>query len=313
MKRVDDIWSAIAATTDRTSVFRRVDETHPLPLYAGIDHDGHRVLMLVTAQVPSQVPPPGIVHVVCNQREDGDFAIILRLGRPEFDEVFGRLCQDLVDATRGTVPALGAEALLRRLGRWRKLLEVGTRATLSDVALRGLVGELWFLQHVAMRRLDADAAVQGWVGPLGAPQDFIVGNELFEIKACSPPASHVNIASLQQLDAGDSPLRLVVVWLAAAAADAKDSFSPAQLVQSLRSALEHTASASTEFALRLAEAGFADADEYERVWYQVTHVRAYAVHGDFPRLTRAVVPLGVGDATYTVALRACDPFEQNIE
>ena len=155
MTRVDELWEAIAATTDRTSIFRRVDETHPLSLYAGIDHDGRRGLMLVTAQTPPQLPPPGIVHVVCNQRENGEFAIILQLGRPEFDEVFGRLCQDLVDATRTAVPALGAEAVLRRLGRWRKLLEVGERTTLSDIALRGLIGELWFLQHVALHRLGA--------------------------------------------------------------------------------------------------------------------------------------------------------------
>ena len=135
------------------------------------------------------------MHFVFNQREHGEFAIILQLGRPEFDEVFGRLCQDLVDATRAAVPALGMEALLRRLGRWRKLLEVGERTTLSDIALRGLIGELWFLQRVALRRLGVDAAAQGWVGPLDAPQDFIVGQNVFEIKTCAPPASHVTIAS----------------------------------------------------------------------------------------------------------------------
>ena len=312
MTRVDELWNAIAATTDRTGVFRRVDETHPLSLYAGIDHDGRRVLMLVTSNVPPQLPPPGIVHVVCNQRENGEFAIILQLGRPEFDEVFGRLCQDLVDATRTAVPTLGAEAVLRRLGRWRKLLEVGQRTTLSDAALRGLIGELWFLQHVALRRLGADAAVQGWVGPLDAAQDFIVGEEMFEIKTCTPAASHVTIASLQQLDAAGAPLYLVVVWLAVAAAGATESFSPAQLVQALRAAIETSASASTEFALRLAEAGYTDAEEYERTWYHVTTVRYYRVQHDFPRLTRGVVPQGVGDATYTIALNACTPFEQDI-
>jgi hypothetical protein len=313
MTRVDELWNTIAATTDRTNVFRRVDETHPLSLYAGIDHDGRRVLMLVTAQAPPQLPPPGIVHVVCNQRENGEFAMILQLGRPEFDEVFGRLCQDLVDATRTAVPALGAEAVLRRLGRWRKLLEVGQRTTLSDTALRGLVGELWFLQHVAFRRLSLDAAVQGWVGPLDAPQDFIVGEDVFEIKTCAPPASHVTIASLQQLDAGEAPLHLVVVWLAGATAGAKDAFNPAQLVQALRTALETSASATTEFALRLAEAGYTDAEEYERTWFHVTNVRYYRVRDDFPRLTRVVVPQGLDEVTYTLALNACAPFEQHIE
>ena len=77
--------------------------------------------------------------------------------------------------------------------------------------------------------------------------------------------------------------------------------------------METSASASTEFALRLAEAGYTDAEEYERTWYHVTNVRYYRVQDDFPRLTRGVVPPGVGDATYTIALDACAPFEQHIE
>ena len=105
---------------------------------------------------------------------------------------------------------------------------------------------------------------------------------------------------------------LVVVWLAVAAAGATDAFSPAQLVQSLRAAIETSASASTEFALRLAEAGYTDAEEYERTWYHVTNVRNYRVQGDFPCLTRGAVPPGVGDATYTIALNACTPFERDI-
>ena len=105
----------------------------------------------------------------------------------------------------------------------------------------------------------------------------------------------------------------MVVWLAVATAVAKFAFSPAQLVQSLRMAFESTASASTEFALRLAEAGYTDAEEYGRTWYHVTNVRSYRVRDDFPRLTRAVVPSGVGDGTYTIALDACAPFEEQIE
>ena len=76
--------------------------------------------------------------------------------------------------------------------------------------------------------------------------------------------------------------------------------------------METSARASTEFALRLAEAGYTDAEEYERTWFHVTNVRYYRVQDDFPRLTRTVVPPGVGDATYTVALNACTPFEQDI-
>lgn len=311
MTQVEEIWHAIATTTDRPRVFRRVDETHPLSLYAGIDHDGKRVLLLVTEHAPPALPPPGVVHVVCNQRENGEYAIILELGRPDFDEVFGRLCQDLVDATRNATPATGGEVLLRRLGRWRKLLEVGQRTTLSEMALRGLIGELWFFQHVALARLSVEAAVQAWIGPLDAPQDFIVGQDVFEVKTCAPSAQNVTIASLQQLDA--APLFLVAVWLVAAAPNDAGAFSVAQFVRTIRGSVEVSASATTEFALRLAEAGYTDAEDYERTWYRVTHVQCFQVRDDFPRLTRTMVPAGVGDAKYTVDLGACAPYETPLE
>lgn len=307
MTRVEEIWQDIASTTDRARIFRRVDETHPLSLYAGIDHEGKRVLLLVTKEPPPTLPSPGVVNIICNQRESGEYAIILELGRPDFDEVFGRLCQDLVDATRNATPATGGELLLRRLGRWRKLLEAGQRTTLSEAALRGLIGELWFFQNIASARLGLDAAVQAWVGPLDAPQDFVLGEEVFEVKTCNPAARHVRIASLQQLDA--APLYLVTVWLAAATSETEGAFTVADLVRAIRARVELSPVASTEFALRLAEAGYSDAEDYERMWYRVTHVRCFEVRDDFPRLVQSAIPAGIGDATYSVDLGACVSFE----
>ena len=120
MTRVEELWQEIASQSSRTTLFRRVDDTHPLDLYAGIDHQGKHVLLLVTLEAPPTLPPPGIVAIACNRRADNEFALILQLARPEFDELFGRLCQDLVEATRDAAPQHGAEALLRRfLRRWR--------------------------------------------------------------------------------------------------------------------------------------------------------------------------------------------------
>jgi hypothetical protein len=175
MTRVEQIWQDIQAQSGGAGLFRRIDETHPLDLYAGIDYRGQRVLMLVVHDAPLNIPQPGVVEVTCNQRGDQDFALILQLVRPQFEELFGRLCQDLVDATRDVLPDNGAGEILQRLARWRKLLEAGPRTALSDDALRGLVGELWTLRSMAIPRFGVDTAVTGWVGSLGAPQDFVLG------------------------------------------------------------------------------------------------------------------------------------------
>lgn len=309
MTRVEQLWQDISTQSGQPGLFRRVDESHPLDLYAGIDYQGKRVLMLVTEAAPPALPPPGVVEIACNQRADREFAIILQLARPEYDEIFGRLCQDLVDATRDASAQHGADLLLRRLGRWRKLLEVGQRTTLSDAALRGLIGELWFLRSVAIERSGVEAGVKGWVGPLDAPQDFVLGEAVVEIKTCAPGAQQVAISSLQQLDAGGAPLYLGVVWLAPADQGDSEAFAAAQLVASLRTAIEVSPVASVEFELRLAEAGYADHEEYERAWYRVTQARYFLVRDDFPRLSRAGVPAGVLDAKYVIDLGACGAYE----
>ena len=66
MTRVEELWREIAAQSSRTGLFRRVDDNHPLDLYAGIDHQGKRVLLLVAHDTPLSLPPPGIVEVACN-------------------------------------------------------------------------------------------------------------------------------------------------------------------------------------------------------------------------------------------------------
>ena len=312
MTRVDDLWRDIATQSNRTGLFRRVDDTHPLDLYAGVDHQGKRVLLLVVRDAPPNLPSPGIVEIVCNQRGDAEWAIIVQLARPDFDELFGRLCQDLIDGTRGSTPETGGEALLRRLGRWRRLLEVGHRRTLSGIELRGLIGELWFLRTVALPRLGPQAAVQGWLGPLAAPHDFVVGDLVVEIKTCVPGSTDVMITSLEQLDGGIEPLYLGAVSLAPSTSSSADAFTTTMLVTGIRESFESSQSALTEFDLRLAEAGYVDGEDYTRSWFHISGVRYFAVRDDFPRLIPTLVPTGIRDVNYVIDLRACAAFEEEL-
>jgi hypothetical protein len=309
MTRVEELWNEISARPSPSRLFRRIDESHPLDLYAGIDHQGKRVLLLISDVAPPTLPAAGVVEITANQRADREFAVVLQVGRQEYAEIFGRLCQDLVDFTRDAVPQNGAEALLRRVARWRKLLEFGQSTILSGAALRGLVGELWFLRFVALDRVGTDLAIKSWVGPFEAPQDFVFDDLAVEIKALSPGLERVTISSMQQLHAADIALFLAVVILAPADQNAADTFTVGQLVRSVRDIAGARASALLELELRLAEAGYSDHEEYERTWYRVTHVRYFNIRGDFPRLTREQVPAGILDTTYTIDLGACKAYE----
>ena len=151
--------------------------------------------------------------------------------------------------------------------------------------------------------------MQGWLGPLAAPHDFLLDGTLVEIKTCIPGSHEVIIASLQQLDDGGEPLYLGTVTLTPSTSTTTGAFTTAALVTGIRQHIETSQNASTEFELRLAEAGYAGDEEYARAWYHLSGVRYFHVHSDFPRLTPNLVPAGIQQVTYVIDLRCCAPFE----
>ena len=163
---------------------------------------------------------------------------------------------------------------------------------------------------MALPRLGPQAAVRGWLGPLAAPHDFVVGDLVVEIKTCVPGGNDVMIASLEQLDGGTERLYLGAVSLAPGTSSIADAFTMATLVTGIRETLETSQVALTEFDLRLAEAGYVDSEDYARAWYHIPGVRYFAVRDDFPRLIPTLVPTGVRDVNYVIDLRSCAAFEE---
>ena len=302
MNSVKALWSALSAGPDSSGTFRRVDETHPLDLFAGFDLDGGRVLMLVTDQAPPELPVPGLIEVSLTQRNDGRFNLLFRLGRPEYQELFGRFCQDLVESSRDSDPRNGTSVLLLRLDRWKRLLESGPQQGLSDLQLRGLFGELWFLRAVAIPLVDTLAAVQSWKGPLGAPQDFQLLDGLVEIKTILPGGHRVSISSAEQLEHGDAPMQLGVLVV-----DPTQGISVPTLINEIRLQLE-SPSAMTEFELRLAEVGYDSRPAYDRLQFTVTSERYYVVDESFPALKVSTLPSGISNLTYDLDLLQCGSY-----
>jgi hypothetical protein len=299
MKPIEKLWAAISLEPAAAGTFR-LFEGHSLDLWAGLDLDGRRVLMLVTDVAPGELPPPGVIEVSLTERGDKRFSLIFRLARPEFHELFGRLCQDLVEATQTSERRGGAERLLARLARWRRLLEPSPDQCLTDAQLRGLFGELWFLKTVAIPCFGHLHAVNSWNGPMGAPQDFQLGPGLVEVKTILPGGHRVSISSAEQLENGETSLQLAVIVI-----DASKGISPVELVAQIRGELELASGTASEFELRLAEVGYTDRQEYEQLQFTVQTIRYYPVTASFPRIVTSKLPAGLSRITYDLDLLEC--------
>ena len=303
---VEQVWNDLRLQRERP-IFRRVNEAHPYDLYLGIDVQEVPVLMLLSSTSADQLPRLRALEVSQNLRHDGKFALLIRLATHELLHPFCYVCEDLIDSLR-QLRSPGSEALflLNRLEKWRRLLET-TKKGLSQPQLLGLMGELIFLERL-IPVLGATAAVESWLGPTGAPQDFQSGGRIFEIKVCAIGAHIVIISSLEQLHTGAAPTNLLVFSIGTCATNHTGAFTIKALVLRIRQALSESPALSG-FELKLAETGY-DEDQPEcDSSHIVENVRGFDVRDSFPRLTPASVSVAIPSATYCLDLDHCSEFE----
>lgn len=309
MRSIEELWDALEQEGQPGGA-RRVDEAHPCDLYAGLDANGRRGLILITDSVPPGPPRFEAVDVVTSQRHDQRWSLAIWLGVQALLPPFSRLCQDLIEASREIDPAGAAGFLLTRLARWRRLLEPGSGA-LSIFELRGLAGELVVLDQ-CLRLWSPSEAIDAWVGPLDAPQDFALPSLWIEAKATLPTASVITITSVDQLDV-TGRLLLAVVMLANVSADSP-GVSPASLVERIRRQLIGSGSpnALLEFDSKLATLGYADDPVYSETMFRIDRIRYFDVADGFPAIRRRDLPSGVAEAIYDVELSACAAYETSL-
>lgn len=306
MSSIEELWDVLEREGEPGGA-RRVDESHPCDLYAGLDASGRRGLILITDTEPPAPLRFGSVEVMASRRHDQRWSVAIWLGVPALIAPFARLCQDLIDATRGIDPASSAGFLLTRLARWRRLLEPGAGA-LALAELRGLAGELIVMDR-CMQRWSPPEAVDAWVGPLDSPQDFAFPGLWIEAKAILPTASTVRITSADQLDVVGR-LLLAVVTLANVSADSP-GVSTATLVEDIRRRLTDAQSptAVLEFDSKLAALGYADDPVYAAIRFRDDGVRLFEVRDQFPAVRRRDLPPGVTEVLYDIELASCASFE----
>jgi hypothetical protein len=229
--------------------------------------------------------------------------------RPEDNELFGELADDLVSVLDGTASGdQASDALAARLESWHRFLEHAGSAGLSSEAAAGLYGELWCLRDVIAPAVGVHRAVLAWRGPLGANQDFQGLGWCVEVKSSRQLApATVRVSNERQLDAAEAFLALAVVGIEERPGGPEGLVG---LISSIRAAIVHDPEASATFEDRLLSSGFlqAQAELYETIGYAVRRTMVYQVRDAFPRITEAILPVGLGTVAYDLSLDACEPY-----
>jgi hypothetical protein len=197
--------------------------------------------------------------------------------------------------------------VLLHIRRWKAFLS-GSGHHLSAGEVRGLFAELTFLRELIDRGMVVRAAVEAWLGPERAHQDFIFGNTAVEIKALSgAERNSVRISSEDQLESLNDALFLRIYRLSDLDA-ASGAQSLNQLVSLIMGRLDE-AQAIESFEQKLVARGYAPIPEYDAPLLVVSEVRSYRVGDGFPRLVRSGMPRGVMNVAYDLALEVIESYE----
>jgi hypothetical protein len=315
------IWQALRTDDSRTSgvVRRRVHPDAAMDIYVAVEKPSNRPLLLVeldTGHV-DHLPVAETKGFRVGFESAGSSGpdktlCIIELADPSAVDLFEVVVSDIVDAVVEQVTRDAALAALSvRVSRWQSFFERFGGGGLSPEHQLGLFGELWFMRR--MLQQSSTEAVTAWVGPTAANQDFQLAGHAMEVKtSAANPCVELKISNLLQLDSRGLDGLAVAVLLVSRLANSPETL--VEMVDSVRSEVRtRTPAKSQELEDKLFGEGYLDAHAslYASMGYSPRQASYYLCRGDFPRLTPATAPFGVGSVRYSVSLVAIAPFESD--
>ena len=306
MKPQNDPWADIVQDTpDGELRARRADSSHPHGFFWARDAKGHRLLVFQSETATLERRFPLLKGIAIEPSKD---RLLLRLLENNDVEIFTTLCWSLIERTRQiTSKNQVVDVIVSHLERWQRFLGRADSGLLSDQEVRGLLGELTFLENELLTRFGSEA-VNFWHGPSGHPQDFAICTTLFEVKSRLAGAAPVlTISSAEQLWHESGDLYLVAYTIGQANEHAVSAVSLASVVARIRLTLAGSPLVD-HFEDRLMQIRYFDHPEYDRKYYLISPPDFYEVRDGFPRITADAVPQGVRKVNYGVEIAACLPF-----
>lgn len=308
LNNLNDRWDLLVA--DHLSpVFQLYDARHPLDFYIGKGVNKQKLLLLVTPEEPPAIRDMRAVKIQKFRRDDNKWSLLLTLESTPLDPMFSLLCDDLIEASRN-LSDKNSKALsfvLRRLSNWRRLLESGFPDLLREHEVRGLCGELLYLQKL-FYEFEKKDAVKSWVGPQRADQDFQMPSVAWEVKTIRPGAGAVTISSEFQLNHLERELYLIIFEIADCMSNKEGAFTLNSLVEDIRAYLEDDHDACDCFEEKLLAARYMHRTEYNDQILVVKSFSIYSVLDDFPCITPDSLDVGVANVSYSLALPVFEKF-----
>lgn len=281
--------------------FKRVDETHPLDLYIGMDNLSRQTLFLISDTEPNNASSSQIIDVSVGKRKDNRWGISFSLLDNKYDDIFTCFCNDIIESSRSIEDKnKGTGFVVNRYNKWQLMLSKTRGDLLSQSAIKGLIGELLFLKEYLIPLYGHYIAVNSWIGPDKADQDFVCENIWYEVKATDSGSESVNVSSIEQLDMlidGE----LVIVYLDKTSNIDESSITLNSAYREVHDSLKNE-NLENKFSEILLNLGYFPRPEYDEPSFKLSKISRYLVDGKFPSMRRQNVPDAIINSKYQLSI-----------
>ena len=287
--------------------FRRVDEEHPLDIYLGKDASARTSMLLISKSVPMQIYSSHLIGITIGKRTDGAWALSFSLLDNQYQDMFFHFCDDIINSTREVKDKVqGTTFVCLRYLKWQEMLKKNSSGLLSFSEIKGLIGELVFLKEFLFDKYGKNIALQSWIGPDKADQDFVCADSWYEIKATVSGAATIKISSIEQLDTVNDG-ELVVVYLDKTSYANPNRITLNGIVDEIEKSLDN---GEQRQLLRdiLIRQGYIHRNEYDEHGFVCTIINRYAVTQSFPALRKKDIPAAIANSNYLLSLSAIQDF-----
>lgn len=308
MMKTTDIKNKWQEFRNQRGYLQRLDPNHPLDFFIGINANGKEELVLITITEPAQMKSSKSLEIEKGTRKDGKWATQISSIESENQDIFARLCIDLVESSQNAKSeAEGLSSVVKRFMAWQRLF-ASLNNDLPISVLKGLVGELIFASEILSNKYSWDEIMEAWQGPDGADRDYVFMDRWFELKAISTGKDKLSISSLNQLET-DTKGFIVKYNVDESSCTDPKAASVNDYVRAIRDCLQNAPKALQSLERKLVSLGYVDKKTYDDIYFIHSRPDFYEVDETFPKLITENVPKQIVGVRYDLSLVGIEPWK----
>lgn len=287
--------------------FKRIDAIHPLDIYIGHNEKGNKTLIIVEFGQIEEVESTRMIDVSFTKRTDNKLSLAFSLLDDAMKDMFYSFCEDIVESSKNIEKEKAIQFIIRRWKDWINLFKNPYTTILTENEIRGLIGELIFLNEFMFEKYGIEKGLNSWIGSSKAHKDFEIEDTWYEVKTIRENALTVKIHSLEQLDSKNLG-NLILIRLEPSNKSINEYIDLNGYVEKIKNKLINDKQKML-FLEKVKEIGYFYTEEYDKYTYRLKKIERYLVNSEFPKITKRELRDEIVRVTYDIEIDRIRSFK----